>query len=292
MTHENLLPIQCPDPDKRQSLNCGYAGGGSVELTNGAPVALSGPLPHPVYIIPCEAIRVYVVCDDGDSRAFDLSPFSLLALSKGLTRASFCGDAEVILIAANPEETHKNLLESCHYTFEQRNQEICSAARMLRKHLLSSNKPSATYLGACVHLISYHVSEQISCEQDRRHRNTLVDHDWNRVLQLIEDRLDRSITVAELSDSLGISPSQCSRIFKATMGYPPQEYIRERKVQRARELLVNTRNSLADIALASGFCSQAHMTNTFSRILGVTPRRYRADGREMPSSRENMHLSS
>ena len=97
-----------------------------------------------------------------------------------------------------------------------------------------------------------------------------------RVCDYIEDNLDASLGLQELSSLADVSVYHFSRGFRKTTGLSVHQYVIERRVSRARELLAQE-DSLADVAYAVGFSSQAHMTDVFRKKLGVTPGRYRRD---------------
>ena len=61
-------------------------------------------------------------------------------------------------------------------------------------------------------------------------------------------------------------------LFRATLGVPAHRYVVQRRVARAKELLLEGRRSASQIALDVGFAHQSHMTQWMQRLLGVTPR--------------------
>jgi AraC family transcriptional regulator len=67
------------------------------------------------------------------------------------------------------------------------------------------------------------------------------------------------------------------RAFKVTFGKPPGRYITERRIDRAKGLLRDSRRSITEIALDLGFASHSHFTDAFRKIIGITPSRYRHD---------------
>ena len=93
--------------------------------------------------------------------------------------------------------------------------------------------------------------------------------------EIIEARMDSSLTVAEIARHLGLSSGFLNRAFKAATGKTPHDYIVDRRISRARLLLRHSDLGLADVAAASGFASHAHMTNQFRRRLGTSPSRLR-----------------
>lgn len=92
---------------------------------------------------------------------------------------------------------------------------------------------------------------------------------------LIEARLDARLTVQDIADALGLSVGFFCRAFRTAIGQSPHDHIIDRRIARARTLLADPALDLSAIAIASGFASHAHMTATFRKRLGVTPRELR-----------------
>ena len=82
-----------------------------------------------------------------------------------------------------------------------------------------------------------------------------------------------------LASELGLSPHHFARVFKATFGVTPHRYVQARRLEAAADALQRQRQRpIADIALAHGFASQAHMTDLMRRRFGVPPRLLRQRG--------------
>jgi AraC-like DNA-binding protein len=103
----------------------------------------------------------------------------------------------------------------------------------------------------------------------------LTRNQARRVMEYIESRLQREITLRELGSIAGLSPYHFARMFKRAAGATPHQYIVERRVERAKAMLRSTDASLVDISLSVGFCSQSHFASTFKRIVGATPTEFR-----------------
>lgn len=91
----------------------------------------------------------------------------------------------------------------------------------------------------------------------------------------IERHLALDLSVVDLSGLLGYSPDHFTRIFRRTFNVTPHQYITERRLERAKSLLRDPRQSLTHVALACGFSSQSHLSVVFKRATGVTPGAYR-----------------
>ncbi|MEO1147847.1 MAG: AraC family transcriptional regulator [Cyanobacteria bacterium J06638_22] len=98
-----------------------------------------------------------------------------------------------------------------------------------------------------------------------------------RLDDYIEAHCDRGLTVAELAQVAGRPQFYFSRSFKATTGQSPYQYVLERRLARACELLAISALPLAEVASACGFYDQAHLTRGFKKQLGTTPGAYRQE---------------
>jgi transcriptional regulator GlxA family with amidase domain len=65
------------------------------------------------------------------------------------------------------------------------------------------------------------------------------------------------------------------RAFRVSVGVSPFHYIARRRIEFACALLQTTRESLAQVAIASGLCDQSHLCRVFRRVMGVTPAMWR-----------------
>lgn len=96
-----------------------------------------------------------------------------------------------------------------------------------------------------------------------------------RVLDFVEEHLDESLSLDELCARACLSKFHFSRAFRIAVGTSPQRYIRARRLRMAKALLLEGRESLANIAFACQFSSQANFSRAFLSATGCTPGRYR-----------------
>lgn len=93
--------------------------------------------------------------------------------------------------------------------------------------------------------------------------------------QLMMEHLDTGISVTQVARACALSRSHFTRMFKQSTRLPPQEWLREQRLNKSRELLSRSKMLLADIALECGFCDQAHFCRTFMKAEGMTPQSWR-----------------
>ncbi|WP_148863648.1 AraC family transcriptional regulator [Marinobacter fonticola] len=98
------------------------------------------------------------------------------------------------------------------------------------------------------------------------------------VLRYIHDNLDTSLSVDSLADLAGWSRWQFQRVFNAHTGLSVAQYVRELRLSRAANALLNTHSRHLDIALACGFCSEISFSRSFRQMFGCSPGSYRQRG--------------
>lgn len=94
-------------------------------------------------------------------------------------------------------------------------------------------------------------------------------------IEYIYVHIQERITVDCLALHTGLSPSHLSRLFKQETGVSISDYIREKRVEKAQELLRFCDFSLIEIANFLSFSSQSHFTQVFREFTGMTPKKYR-----------------
>ena len=96
-----------------------------------------------------------------------------------------------------------------------------------------------------------------------------------RVREHVEMHLSESIDLATLAAIAGLSLYHFARAFRRSAGVAPHQYLVQRRVERAQDLLARTELSLAEIALATGFSDQSHFARHFRQMFGITPGQFR-----------------
>lgn len=89
-----------------------------------------------------------------------------------------------------------------------------------------------------------------------------------RVLELL-DELPATLQVADLAAEADVHPVHFARVFRRHLGVTPGQYLQRRRLRTALRLIGTA--PLSDVALASGFADQSHLTRAVRAFLGETP---------------------
>ena len=96
-----------------------------------------------------------------------------------------------------------------------------------------------------------------------------------QVVARMEANIEDPVSPARLASETGMSPRQLERLFARYLGRSPKRYYMEIRLERARNLLLQTEMSVMEIALACGFASAAHFSKCYRVTYGSTPYRQR-----------------
>jgi AraC family transcriptional regulator len=128
-------------------------------------------------------------------------------------------------------------------------------------------------------VLAVHLIRQVLTPRQpaRRRTATLPRAKLRAVVEYVEEHLDSSPTLEQLAAVACLSPNYFVAQFKRATGLPPHQYVILRRVERARQFLLQTGTelSLAEVAAHAGFCDQSQFSHHFKRILGVTPGQFR-----------------
>lgn len=91
----------------------------------------------------------------------------------------------------------------------------------------------------------------------------------------IDDHFQKPLSQARLAAVASLSPRQMNEVFRRELGMTPQQYLVERRMQHAWQLLANGKLQVQQIAEMSGYGSLASFSDRFRRHFGISPRHFR-----------------
>ena len=94
-------------------------------------------------------------------------------------------------------------------------------------------------------------------------------------INYIHNNFERDISLGDIAKYVFLSPSYFTRAFKEQTGMSPISYLLKIRIERAKEMLVDTGLKISDIALSVGFSNQQRFNEMFKKYAGLTPLQYR-----------------
>lgn len=117
-----------------------------------------------------------------------------------------------------------------------------------------------------------------ACKRCRSDRFSLGPNEElvQAAVAILNRRYQEPLTLDTLARELSISPYHLHRVFKGCMGITPAEYVLDKRIHTAKELLrTEATRTITDIAMVVGFRSSAHFSTVFQRVTGHSPSDYR-----------------
>lgn len=97
----------------------------------------------------------------------------------------------------------------------------------------------------------------------------------SQVIQIMEQNIEEPISPSILAQDVGMSTRQLERLFRRYLNRSPKRYYMELRLQKARNLLMQTDMSVINVALACGFASPSHFSKCYRAHYDTTPYRER-----------------
>jgi transcriptional regulator GlxA family with amidase domain len=97
----------------------------------------------------------------------------------------------------------------------------------------------------------------------------------SQVIQMMEGNIEDPMSPADLAEEVGMSTRQLERLFRRYLNRSPKRYYMELRLQKARNLLMQTDMSVINVALACGFASPSHFSKCYRSHYNTTPYRER-----------------
>jgi len=154
---------------------------------------------------------------------------------------------------------------------------IETIALSLLSELRSEGLGGRLYVESLANILGIHLLRQhSSVKQPSLPRSVGLDRaTLRRVSTYIEEHLAEDLSLSELAAVAYLSPYHFARLFKASTGSAPHQYVIGRRIERAKLLLSTTNWSLTAIAHAVGFAHESHLALHFKRLTGLLPSSYR-----------------
>jgi AraC family transcriptional regulator len=149
--------------------------------------------------------------------------------------------------------------------------------REVRAELRRHRRLDTTYLESVAMVLARHVlTTYTSSPWPTRESGGLPRYKLRHAVQFIRENIHKDISFHDIAAHLKMSAFHFARMFRHATGDSPHQYIVRCRVNRAKELLTETKLPITDVAFEVGYKTQSHFTTCFGRLVGVTPAAFRA----------------
>ncbi|BDC47631.1 hypothetical protein TBR22_A00790 [Luteitalea sp. TBR-22] len=164
--------------------------------------------------------------------------------------------------------------------FGARDPQVVSIVNALVDETVTGGPTGALYaehLGAALalRLAACHATGRMG---PRSSRGGITPQRLRRIEDYVDAHLERRLSLEELAALAELSLSHFARQFKVTTGKAPHEYVLHRRLERARQMLLQTAAPVSEISVDCGFSDPSHLVRAFRRRFGVTPGQWRSHG--------------
>ena len=106
-------------------------------------------------------------------------------------------------------------------------------------------------------------------------KQSIISKSITMCIEYVYNHIHDRITIEDLAAYTDLSPSYLSRLFKKELGISVSDYIREKKIDKAQNLLKYSDFTPVEIANYLSFSTQSHFIQAFEKMVGMTPKKYR-----------------
>ncbi len=157
---------------------------------------------------------------------------------------------------------------------------LVDLAQSLADELAESRPGQLTMVGSLVHQLGVHLLRQHLVVKRAPNleltRAGPIDRRLRLAVEFMHENYGRDVDLEEIAGAAYLSSFYFQRLFKRLMGVSPHEYLAGIRLERARDLLLNTTDSVSNVSRSVGFRSQSHFARVFREVNGVSPLAFRA----------------
>lgn len=142
------------------------------------------------------------------------------------------------------------------------------------------NNPSAVgriYIESLATTLAVHLLRHysVTAQKVREFSGGLSGAKLRRAMEYIDSNLDQDLSLPQIAEAVGVSSYYFSRALKKSTGYAPHTYVVHQRMERAKQLLIETKLPIIDIALTVGYVNHSHFSTQFRKLVGISPTAYR-----------------
>ncbi|MCT4608954.1 MAG: GlxA family transcriptional regulator [Pelagimonas sp.] len=152
-----------------------------------------------------------------------------------------------------------------------------TATADLMLHLIEENHGADLAIAVADQMV-YNTVRDATAEQrvSLQSRNGIRNKHLATAVEIMRNSLEDPCSPSEIAQTIGISTRQLERLFGKHLNASPKKYLMEMRLDRARQLLLQTESSVTEVAFACGFENPGHFSRVYRATFGVTPHAQRS----------------
>jgi AraC family transcriptional regulator len=161
--------------------------------------------------------------------------------------------------------------------FKAADPQIYALALQFKQELQTNSLGGELYGESLANLLNIHLLRNYCTSRPvlRSYRGGLSTKKLQRAIDYIQAHLNEKLSLEAIAIELNLSVHYFCELFTQSTGMPPYKYVLQQRVDRAQQLLQDTQKSLSEIALDCGFANQSHLNRHFTKLIGISPKKYR-----------------
>uniref|UniRef100_B0T7L9 Transcriptional regulator, AraC family n=1 Tax=Caulobacter sp. (strain K31) TaxID=366602 RepID=B0T7L9_CAUSK len=156
---------------------------------------------------------------------------------------------------------------------------IANLAASVRSDTREGSQRSQLFADHLTLAVATHVASRYGgmAPMSRSVRGGLAPWQTRRAKEILSANLDGGVSLAEVARQCGLSIGHFSRAFRQSLGTTPHQWLVQRRLDAAKDLIRSCRMPLSTVALSCGFADQSHLTRVFTREVGASPAAWRRE---------------
>ena len=222
---------------------------------------------------------------DGQREEGQLGTGDIIVVPAGIPyNAQWDSEHEFILLGLEPDTFAHQALRTVEQDgiellpqFAKTDPLIHGIGLALKTELESNGAGGRLYRDSLTNALVPHLLRHYSAQQPdiRILDGGLSRSKLKQVMDYMNDHLAEDLSLEAIAAQAGMSQSHFFSLFRQSTGLSPHQYRLRQRIERAKELLLHSKLSIAEIAIAVGFYDQSHLARHMRRLLGVTPKQLR-----------------
>lgn len=156
-----------------------------------------------------------------------------------------------------------------------------AGAETLARKILQAHRSNAPRSRLQVNYLFLQLIHQLATQSAHRQKRPNIATKLQAAVEYINIHYDQKITVQQLCQLTGYSEAHLRRLFIEYMEMSPMDYIQKKRVEAAKELLLDDPDrSLDEISRTLGICSPSYFCKLFKQLVGITPAAFREAKKE------------